>query len=268
MNRQYRCACCAVILLFCSCEPFAQDEPQDIGEADPNEAIRAVEPNETIRTVDPNEAIKVADPNEAIRTLVRSYLEACEQVQRGEVLALRYFHSDEERQAFEKTLVRIGRGASPWDLRKEIHLVRFRRKGDDIQAMLLLPYRAEYLPTSFAIRAVREQLMIVQEKTANDRNEHLDPVQASIANVQETLEGWKTASGAALSEKCLAFREQLKEEIEVLEYAQTNELPIYSGYGGLTERLKVYEEVRSLSDDELQAKMIKEIQDVLERISK
>jgi hypothetical protein len=45
-------------------------------------------------------------------------------------------------------------------------------------------------------------------------------------------------------------------------------LPIYSGYGGLTERLKAYEEVRSLSDDELQTKMIKEIQDVLERISK
>ncbi len=250
MSRQHCCTYCAVILLLCSCEPFAQDEPQDRGEADPNEVSRA------------------ADPNEAIRAVVRSYLEATQQGRRADAVALSYFQNDEERQAFEKTLIGLGYGPSQWDLRKEIHFVRFRRKGDDIRAMLLLPYGAHYLPMNFPIREVRGQLKIVPERATQASRRDLTPVEASIAALQEKLETWKTARGAALSEKCLAFKEQLKEEIEVLEYAEVKELQVFPGYGDIAQRLKLYQEVRDLSDEELQAKVIQEGHSAIERLSK
>ena len=68
--------------------------------------------------------------------------------------------------------------------------------------------------------------------------------------------------------KCAALRERLKERIEICEYAKIHELPMDSIYGNLTERLELCEAVRGLSDEELQAKMLREANDVLERLSK
>lgn len=236
MSRQHSCTYCAMILLFCSCELFAQDEPQDMD-------------------------------REAIRVVVKSYMEAIQQGSHANVVALSYFRDNEERQAFQESLKKRG-AVRKWDLEKELHLVRFRRKDHDIQAMFLLPTKQGFLPESVSIREVSGQLRIVHEKEKKTSRENFTAVEAAIADLQETLESWKTARDATLSERCLVVKERLKEEIDALEYAKTKELQIVPGYGDLTRRLKRYEDVRDLSDEKLQAKMIQEIQDTLERLSR
>jgi len=250
MSRQYCFMYCAVILLFCSNHLLAQGEPRDAGGADPNEAVSAVDPNE-------------------VTAVMKSYMEAIDQGKYAEVVALSYFRNDEERQGFQKILSRHGMVMAydpalvqRRDLTEEVHLVRVRRKGDAIKAMFLMPTKEGYVFNPVSMREVEGQLKIVPKDVNLDKL--LDGVGASIARMREELEGWQTARGAALSEKCLEVKENLKTSIAAHEYAEAKELRLHHGHGDLTGVLKIYEELRNLSDEELQAKMIRDAQQFLE----
>ena len=114
---------------------------------------------------------------------------------------------------------------------------------------------------------VKGQLKLVHKKAKDFKTREVGVVAAAIAELQELQESWRTAEGTALAEKCLAWREGLLEEIEALEYAKKKKLKIYSGYGDLAERRRIYDDFSKLSDEDLQSKVIEEIQITLDELS-
>lgn len=235
MNRQHILGYSVVILLFLTCGLFAQHEAQDMN-------------------------------GEAIKTVVRNHLQALQQGKHAEVVALSDFRDNKEREAFQKSLKKRG-AVRKLDLEQGLHFVRARRKNDHTQALLLLPTKQGFLPEKFSIREVKGQLKLVHKKKKKSKERDFDITSAKLAELRESLKDWRTAEGVALAKKCLVLKEQLQEEIDALEYAKTKKLQIVPGYGGLVVRRKAHDDVRNLSDEDLQAKVVEEIQFAIEALS-
>lgn len=235
MNRKHVIGYCAMILLFLSCGLFAQDEVQDINA-------------------------------EAIKTVVKQYLQAVQQGKHAEVVALSDFRNNEERDSFRENLKKRG-AVRKWDLEQDLYVVRTTQKKGYTQALLLLPTTQGFLPERFSVREVKGQLKLIQDRGEMPKDRDRDVISAKVAELQESLETWKSAQGAVLSEKCIVFKERLQEEIDALEYAKTKKLQVVPGYGDLATRHKTYNDINGLSDEDLRRKMVDEIQSALEALS-
>lgn len=235
MNRQHIFGYCVMALLFLSCGLSAKDNAQDMDA-------------------------------EAIKTVVKEYLQAVQQGRHAEALALSAFRDNKEMMAFQESLKNRGT-VQKYDLKQGLQVVHTKRENGHAQALLLLPTKQGFVPERFTVLEDKGQLRVVQVRSEKSEERELDVISAKVAELRESLESWKSAQGVALSEKSHAFKEQLQEEIDALEYAKTKELQIVPGYGDLATRHRMYNDVRDLSDKDLRTKMIEEIQSAIEALS-
>ncbi|HAS84117.1 MAG TPA: hypothetical protein DCS43_15910 [Verrucomicrobia bacterium] len=235
MSRQHMFGYSASILLILSCGLLAQDEVQNINE-------------------------------EGIKAVVKEYLQAVQQGKNADIVALSDFRDAKEREVFEESLKKRG-AVRQWDIEQELHVVRAKRHNGYTRALLLLPTKQGFLPARFSIREVRGHLKVIPDQGEKPKDQGLDVVSAKVAELQASLQGWKSAQGAVLAVKSSVFKEQLLEEIDALEYVVMKELQVVPGYGDLATRRNTYNDIRKLSNDELRAKMVEEIESALEALS-
>ncbi len=161
------------------------------------------------------------------------YLQAMQQGKHEEVIALCDFRDQTDRQGFQESLKTFG-AIRQWDLKRGLYVVRAERKNDHIWAVLLLPTTGGFLPQRFSLREIVGHMKLMPDKSKKHQERGVDFVSAAAAELKESLEGWRSAHGTALTEKVRVLKEQLEAEIDALEYARTKQLQDHSRIRGLS----------------------------------
>jgi len=225
----------ALTLLILSCGLLAQGEAQNIDEA-------------------------------RIKTVVKEYFQAVQQGRNEDVVELSYFSNERERNVFLENIRKRG-ALNQWDIEQEFHVVKAKRYDDHIRTLLLLPTKRGFLPERISIREVGGNMKVIPDQSVKPKDPSLDVVSSKVAELKESLQGWKSAKGASLAEKISISKERLLEEIDALEYAVMKKLHVAPEYGDLVTRRNIYNKIKELSDADLRAKMIEEIESALEILS-